>query len=99
MSFTQIITVDGADDGTLHTLLAKWDAEQAGVAPGYRGSRVLSDDAQGRHIIEVDFSSEEEAQRNNDRAATREWAEQLHQVITGQPVYTDLREVCSTYER
>ena len=63
MAFTQIITVEGGDDQALHGLMAKWDGEQSGVAPGYRGCRVFADDATGRHLIEVDFSSEEEARQ------------------------------------
>lgn len=97
MAFTQIITVEGADDATLHTLLAKWDAEQAGVAPGYQGCRVFADDATGRHLIEVDFSSEEEARRNEKRPETEAYAKELRQLITGEPQYLDLRQVCSTY--
>jgi hypothetical protein len=99
MAFTQIITVKGAEDQALHDHLAKWDTDQAGVAPGYLGSRVLADDATGEHIIAVDFSSEEEARRNNDRPETAAWASTLHDLIEGEPEYRDLREVCSTYDR
>lgn len=97
MSFTQIITVEGAEDDALHTLLANWHEEQTGVAPGYQGCRVLADDATGRHLIEVDFTSEAEARRNNDRPETQAWAEQLHELIKGEPTFADLRQVCSTY--
>lgn len=97
MAFTQLITVEGAEDQALHELLAKWDAEQSGVAPGYQGCRVLADDATGRHLIEVDFSSVEEARRNNDRAETQAWAKELGKLIEGEPAFLDLRQVCSTY--
>lgn len=97
MSFTQILTVNGADDAALHTLMAKWDAEQAGVAPGYLGCRVLADDATNQHLIEVDFSSTQAAGQNNERPETRAWAQQLQEIIDGQPQYRDLRLVCSTY--
>lgn len=99
MAFTQAITVEGADDQALHGLLAKWDAEQSGVAPGYLGCRVFADDAAGRHLIEVDFSSEEEARRNNDRPETQTWAKELGELVTGEPAYQNLRQVCTTYTR
>lgn len=53
MPYTQIIEVEGARDAdALRELLATWDAEQHGVAPGYRGERLLSDqDASDRYRI------------------------------------------------
>lgn len=99
MSFTQIMEIDGVkDEQALHDHVAGWDAEQAGVAPGYRGTRVLADrDTPGRYLIEVDFSSEEEARRNNDREETAAWAKQLQELAGGEPIYRDLRQVCTTY--
>lgn len=97
MAFTQMIEVDGADGQELHRLVSDWDSQQSGVAPGYQGARVLADESNGRHVIEVDFSSEEEAQRNNDRPETRQWAEQLQELADGEPSYRNLREVCTTY--
>lgn len=96
MLFTQQITVEGADEKVLHEHVANWDSEQSGVAPGYLGARVLADGA-GRHLIEVDFSSEEEARRNNGRPETAHWAEALKNLATGEPSYRDLRQVCTTY--
>lgn len=97
MAFTQTITVEGADDQGLHSLMAKWEAEQSGLAPGYLGCRVFADDPAGRHLIEVDFSSEEEARRNNDRPETQAWAKELRELVSGEPTYRDLRQVCTTY--
>lgn len=100
MSFTQILTVDGADEQALHDHVAGWDAEQAGVAPGYLGARVLADtDQSGRYLIEVDFSSEEEAHRNDDRPETAAWAEKLRGLVDSEPAYRNLRQVCTTYDR
>lgn len=96
MAFTQIITVEGAEDQQLHDLVAKWDEDQSDVAPGYEGARVLATD-DGRHLIEVDFSSEQEAQRNNDRPETEAWANKLRELASGEPTYQDLRQVCTTY--
>lgn len=99
MSYTQIIDVSAVDDETaLHQLLADWDREQAGVAPGYQGCRVLADqDTPDRYLVQVDFSSEEEAKRNNDRPETTEWATKLRALAGGEPRYLNLRQVCSTY--
>lgn len=96
MSFTQQIIVEGADEKALHDHVAKWDSEQSGVAPGYLGARLLADGG-GRHLIEVDFSSEDQARRNNDRSETAQWAEGLKRLTTSEPSYRDLREVCTTY--
>jgi hypothetical protein len=99
MAFTQIITVKGADDQALHELMARWDADQSGVAPGYLGCRVFADEAASKHLIEVDFSSEEEARRNNDRPETETWAKDLRRLVQSEPTYQNLRQVCSTYVR
>lgn len=98
MAFTQIITVQGADEQAVHDLVASWDESQGGVAPGYQGARVLTDD-DGRHLIEVDFTSQQEARRNDDRAETQRWADQLRDLVDSEPTYQDLRQVCTTYNR
>lgn len=95
MPFTQIITIEGADEEALRNLIGEWHADQSGVAPGYQGARVLADGS--RHIVEVDFSSEEEAAKNNDRPETEAWARQLRELADGEPSYIDARPVYSTY--
>lgn len=97
MAFTQIITIEGADEEALRDHVSKWHADQAGVAPGYQGTRVLAE-GDRRHLIEVDFSSEEAAQRNNERAETASWAEGLRELGDGESSYRDLRRVCTTYD-
>ena len=99
MAFTQIVEVDGvSDEQALHQLMVDWDSAQSGVAPGYLGCRVLADqDAPGRYLVEVDFSSEEEAKRNNDRPETEAWADNLRKLAQGTPTYRNLGQVCSTY--
>jgi hypothetical protein len=96
MSYTQLITVEGADEKALHDHVAKWDSDQSGVAPGYQGARVFADGG-NRHLIEVDFTSEEEARRNNTRPETAQWAEGLKRIAGGEPEYQNLRQVCTTY--
>lgn len=49
-------------------------------------------------MVEVDFTSQEEARRNDDRPETQQWAGQLREIVQDEPAYQDLRQVCSTYE-
>ena len=99
MSFIQIIEIDGVqDEKAVHEHLATWHAEQQGVAPGYQGCRVLADQrAPGRYLIEVDFSSEEEAKRNNERPETEAWAARTRELAGSEPMHRNLRQVCTTY--
>jgi quinol monooxygenase YgiN len=99
MTFTQTMEVQASDERALHDHVASWHAEQAGIAPGYRRARVLADEKQpGRYLIEVDFSSPEEAARNNERPETNAWAAKLGELVTGAPEYRDFRLVCTTEE-
>ena len=96
MSFTQTITVEADSAQPLADLLERWHRDEAGVAPGYRGARLLEDqDDRGRYVVEVDFTSREEAERNSARPETASWAEQLKEVANGEPTY-DNYEVAFT---
>lgn len=97
MSFTQSIGFTTSDVSGVRDLMAAWDAEQAAAAPGYLRSRLLADrDHAGRYLVVVDFSSEEEAQRNNERPETQQWAERVRSLIDGEPEYHNLRVVYET---
>ncbi len=88
MTSTQTVTVQTESPQALADLLEDWHRDQRRVAPGYEGARLLSDREQpGRFVVEVDFSSEEEAQRNNARAETHAWAERLARVVRNNPEY------------
>lgn len=90
MSFTQIMTVRTDDADRLQQLVARWHDEQQGSAPGYQRARLLEDREQpDRWLIEVDFSSREEAERNNDRPETESWARGLRDLVQGEPEYHD----------
>lgn len=95
MAFTQQITVQGADAKALVDHISGWHSKQAGTAPGYRGARLFAERGSDRHVVEVDFDSEEEARRNDDRPETAEWAEKLRNL--GSATYRDLDQVHSTY--
>lgn len=99
MSFTQIIELEGVrDEQALQDHVTGWDSQESGSAPGYLGSRLFADgDADGRYLLEVDFSSEEEAKRNSDRKETADWASRLTELTDGAPRYRDLRQVVTTH--
>jgi hypothetical protein len=68
-----------------------------GTAPGYQGARVLANLGRpGEYLLIVDFSSREEAERNNTRAETAAWADKLRTLIDGEPTYADWRTVADT---
>lgn len=97
MAFIQTITVQADTAEPLADLLQRWHREQHGTAPGYQGARLLQDqDRSGRYVIEVEFSSEAEAQKNNGRSETQAWAESLQRVVQGQPEYHNLTVAYAT---
>lgn len=94
MGFTQMMAVRAADGAALAALMSEWHAAEAGVAPGYQGSRLLADrDDPGRYMVVVYFSSFEEAEQNNDRPETQEWAGRLGALIDGEPEFANFDEV------
>ena len=97
MGYTLTIEVTAAGDKELHDHVAAWHAEQLGIAPGYQGARILADTAQAnRYVVEVDFASQDEADRNNERPETAAWAAKLGELTTGEAAYRSFRRVCST---
>jgi quinol monooxygenase YgiN len=99
MAFIQTIEVEARDLAALREHVATWHAEQSGIAPGYVTSRVLVDvDAPGRYLIEAEFSSRTEAERNNDRPETAAWAAKLGDLVTSSPVYRSFEAEVGTEE-
>jgi hypothetical protein len=104
-NFTQTMTVRCDDPDALIELAEQWDVNQASAdIMGYMGTRILADrDEPGVYVIEADFgvvdpavSAIEEAERNNDRPETQEWARYLHEIATGPPVYRHYDELYRT---
>src|SRR6266849_7346715 len=90
MGFIQTIEVQAADGSALAEHLAAWHAEQHGVAPGYRGYRLLADrDRPGRFTILVDFTSADEAKANDARPETSAWAARLSELTTAAPSFAN----------
>jgi quinol monooxygenase YgiN len=97
MAFTQIIEAQTDDIEALQKHVSEWHESQSGVAPGYRHTRILADaDRPGTYLIEVEFTSEEEAKKNNDRPETQEWSSRARALLKGEPAYRNLTEVCRT---
>lgn len=97
MAFVQIIEIESDDEQAVREHLSAWDAEQANLAPGYQGSRLLADeDTPGRFLVVVDFASRDDAEKNNDRPETAAWAEKLQGLVKGEPAFTNLSSVYST---
>ncbi len=91
MAFVQTMAIKTDDSDAIKALMAQWDAEQRGIAPGYQSYRLLADrDRPGVYVLEVEFSSYEEAQRNNDRPETAAWSEKLQGLIDGDTTYANL---------
>lgn len=99
MYFTQILDVHSARERELHDLARTWHTKQLGVAPGYEGIRILADrDDPTRFFVVVDFTTEEQANQNNDRPETQAWAETLRTLVTAEPIYHSCQQVCSSYQ-
>ena len=105
MNFTQIISVRCDDPAALVELLAKWDEDQATFdIMGYMGTHVLADREEPGHylivaefgVVDPDVPAADEAERNNDRPETQEWARRLLEVIDGEPVYEHYDELYRT---
>jgi hypothetical protein len=97
VSFAQIFEVTATDEQALGDHVAGWQAGQHGLVPGCRGARILAnEDTPGRYLMQVDFSSGEEAGRNNLRSEAAAWAIELAELTGGDPKFRNLRVVCTT---
>lgn len=97
MGFTQMMTVRTDDPDRLRELIEGWHKDQHGVAPGYESARIMADRQRSGHwVIEVNFSSEEAAEANNDRPETQRWADDLRELVGGEPEYHDYEVVYTT---
>jgi quinol monooxygenase YgiN len=97
MPFTQTIEVRTEDPQAVQDHVAAFHTQQKDKAPGYRRARVLEDgDRPGTYVIEVDFTSAEEAKENSNRPETGKWAQELRSLIAGEPAYRNLNQLCST---
>jgi hypothetical protein len=104
-NFSQMITVRSDDPAAIIELLQSWDRLQAqSDIMGFIGSRLLADrEEAGRYLIIADFgvvdpnvSAADEAERNNARPETQEWAARLLELVHGEPQYHHFDELYRT---
>ncbi len=105
LNFSQIISVRIQQPEKLVELLTTWDELQSTVdLMGYSGCHVLADrNDPGHYLIVAEFASvdpgvsaAEEAERNNDRPETQEWARKLLEIADEPPVFSDYDELYRT---
>ena len=105
MKFTQTISVRCGDADALTALLAEWDQLQAATEiMGYIGTRLLADREDPGHFVivaefaqvDADVPSADEAERNNQRAATEAWVGKLRDLVEGEPEWEHFDELYRT---
>jgi hypothetical protein len=106
MNFTQTISFQTEFEDEIVRLAREWDEMQAEAdVMGYIGSHVLRDrDKPGHYVIVAEFavvdpdiSAVEEAQKNNDRPITQEWARRLIELSGNQePEWGNFDEIYRT---
>jgi hypothetical protein len=93
------------DPDKLIEMSEAWDRMQAtSDIMGYMGQHILAEhERPGYYMIVAEFgvvdpnvSALEEAQRNNDRPETQEFARKLLEICDGEPIYHNYDEVYRT---
>jgi hypothetical protein len=89
--FAQVIRFKARSDAwdELRTFDERWQAEQAPIAPGFRGSYMLRERGTDNCIFVVLFEDAELAQQNSDRPETNEWYQRMLSLIDGEPEFID----------
>jgi hypothetical protein len=105
MRFTQGIAVRCGDADALVELLAEWDRLQSATEiMGYIGTRLLADRQDPTRFmilaefaeVDGDLTAAEEAERNNQRAETEQWATKLRSLVEGEPEWVHFDELYRT---
>jgi len=74
----------------------RWQAEQAPIAPGFKGSYMLREkNSPNGCTFVVLFENQQLAQQNSDRPETNAWYRQMLELIDGQPEFIDTEVVRS----
>jgi hypothetical protein len=103
--FSQTISFRTEHADEIVALIEQWDEMQSTLdVMGYIGTHVLCDrDDPGHYIIVAEFASVEpgvsaveEAQRNNDRPETQEWARKFAKLVDGEPEWGHYDELYRT---
>jgi heme-degrading monooxygenase HmoA len=97
--FAQVIRCKvkaGAWD-TLQAFDERWQAEQAPIAPGFKGSYMLRERSGDGCMLVVLFENAQLARQNSDRAETNTWYQELLKLIEGEPEFIDT-DVVRSYQ-
>lgn len=104
-NFIQTISVHCKYPERLVEMAEEWDRMQAGLdIMGYMGQHLLCEQERPDHymfvaefgIVDPEVSALEEAQRNNDRPETQEFARKLREICDGEPEYHNYDEIYRT---
>ena len=105
MKFVQMINFRTDRPEEVAGLLYDWDRGQAASEiMGYIGNRLLANrDDPGSYVIVAEFaqvdeelSPAQEAELNNQREETERWAEQLRELVEGEPEWVHFDELYRT---
>lgn len=105
VNFTQTITMHSDHPEEMIALAREWDELQAQQdIMGYMGLRILADrEEPGRYVMIADFGvvdpdvpAEEEAELNNERAQTQEYADRFRALAKAEPDWGHYDELYRT---
>ena len=105
VGFSQMISLWTDHPDEIIKLIEEWDDMQSQLdVMGYTGTHILNDRDDPRHYIivaefqstEPGVSAYEEAQKNNDRPETNEWARRMRELIDHEPVWSNFDELYRT---
>ena len=105
VGFSQVISFRTDHVERIVELIEEWDDIQSTLdVMGYTGTHILRDRDDPRHLFivaefattEPGVSAFEEAQRNNDRPETQEWARKVRELIDEEPEWMHFDEIYRT---
>ena len=80
----------------LEAIARRWEQEQAGIAPGFRGEYVLREKGDpNRCTVVVLFENEELARQNSARPETDQYFREWMRHVEGEPEFVDAEVVYS----
>ena len=88
MTFIQTISFTTSRMDEMQTLMERWDQEQSGQAPGYRGIKILQDrDTANAYLLIAEFENYEVAMENSNRPETDAFAKEMGELTDSGVTY------------
>jgi hypothetical protein len=88
VTFIQTISFTTSRIDEIKALEGRFQAEEGGQAPGYRGTRLLQDrDRENGYMVIAEFDSYELAMENSARPETDAFARQMAELVDGPVVF------------